>query len=113
MVSMYVLHRYEDFYALVDSAWTAAKMLVGEQQVDENSLVVSDDYHHADKYRTVGELMRAWSKEGQIVDVVSDLLEETTHWSLMSWTLEEQICGQKKITEDNILPYVLGGLHLK
>lgn len=21
--------------------------------------------------------------------------------------------GQKKITEDNILPYVLGGLHLK
>ena len=47
MVSMYVLHRYEDFYALVDSAWTAAKMLVGEQQVDENSLVVSDDYHRA------------------------------------------------------------------
>ena len=30
MASVYVLHRYEDFYALVDSAWTAAKMLVGE-----------------------------------------------------------------------------------
>ena len=43
MASVYVLHHYEDFYALVDSAWTAAKMLVGEQQVDENSLVVSND----------------------------------------------------------------------
>lgn len=30
MASVYVLHHYEDFYALVDSAWTAAKMLVGE-----------------------------------------------------------------------------------
>lgn len=44
MASVYVLHHYEDFYALVDSAWTAAKMLVEEQQVDENSFVVSDDY---------------------------------------------------------------------
>lgn len=33
--------------------------------------------------------MKAWSREGQIVDIVSYLLEETTHWSLMSWTLEE------------------------
>lgn len=96
MASVYVLHHYEDFYALVDSAWTAAKMLVGEQQVDENSYVVSDDYHRAGKYRTVGELMEAWSREGQIVDVVSYLLEETTHWSLMSWTLEEQILWTKE-----------------
>ena len=96
MASVYVLHHYEDFYALVDSPWTAAKMLVGEQQVDENSFVVSDDYQCAGKYRTVGELMKAWSKEGQIVDVVSDLLEETTHWSLMSWTLEEQILWTKE-----------------
>ena len=96
MASVYVLHHYEDFYALVDSAWTAAKMLVEEQQVDENSFVVSDDYHSAGKYRTVGELMEAWSRKGQIVDVVSYLLEETTHWSLMSWTLEEQILWTKE-----------------
>ena len=96
MASVYVLHHYEDFYALVDSAWTAAKMLVGEQQVDENSFVVSDDYQYAGKYRTVGELMEAWSREGQIVDIVSYLLEETTHWSLMSWTLEEQILWTKE-----------------
>ena len=88
MSDVYFLYHYEDFYALVDSAWTAVKMLVGEQQVDENSLVVSDDYHRAGKYRTVGELMRAWSKEGQIVDVVSELLEGTTYWSLISWTLD-------------------------
>lgn len=96
MASVYVLYYYEEFYALVDSAWTAAKMLVGEQQVDENSIVVSDDYHRAGEYRTVSELMKAWSKEGQIVDVVSDLLEKTTHWSLMSWTLEEQILWTKE-----------------
>ena len=30
MASVYVLHHYEDFYALVDSPWTAAKMLVGD-----------------------------------------------------------------------------------
>ena len=96
MASVYVLHHYEDFYALADSAWTAAKMLVGEQQVDETSFVVSDDYHRAGEYRTVGDLMEAWSKEGQIVDVVSDLLAETTHWSLMSWTLEEQILWTKE-----------------
>lgn len=45
MASVYVLHHYEDFYALVDSAY---------------------------------------------------LLEETTHWSLMSWTLEEQILWTKE-----------------
>lgn len=83
-------------YGLAESATIAAKMLVGEQQVDETSFVVSDDYHRAGKYRTVGELMKAWSKEGQIVDVVSYLLEETTHWSLMSWTLEEQILWTKE-----------------
>lgn len=96
MASVYVLNGYGDFYALVDSAWTAAKMLVGEQQVDENSLVVYNDYYCADKYRTVGELMKAWSKEGQIVDVVSELLEGTTYWLLMSWTLEEQTLWTKE-----------------
>ena len=30
MASVYVLHHYEDFYALVDSTWTAAKVLIGE-----------------------------------------------------------------------------------
>lgn len=90
MASVYVLRHYEDFYALVDSAWTAAKMLVEEQRIDENSRVIYNDYYRADKYRTVGELMKAWSKEGQIVDVVSELLEGTTYWLLMSWTLEEQ-----------------------
>ena len=49
MASVYLLYHYEDFYALVDSPWTAAKMLVGEQQVDETSFVVSDDYHRAGK----------------------------------------------------------------
>lgn len=32
----------------------------------------------------------------QIVDVVSDLLEETTYWSLMPWTLEEQTLWTKE-----------------
>ena len=96
MASVYVLHHYEDFYALVDFAWTAAKMLVEEQYIDENSFVVSDDYLRAGKYRTVGVLMKAWSREGQIVDIVSYLLEETSHWSLMSWTLEEQILWTKE-----------------
>lgn len=95
MSNVYLLYHCDDLYAVVDSAWTAAKMLVGEWQVDEDSLVVSDDYHRAGKYRTVGELMKAWSKEGQMVDVVSDLLEETTHWSLMSWTLEKQTLWTK------------------
>lgn len=41
--------------------------------------------------------MKAYSREDQIVDVVVELLEGTTHWSLMAWTLKEQIYGQKKI----------------
>lgn len=43
MASVYVLHHYEDFYALVDSAWTAAKMLVEEQQVNEDSILAAND----------------------------------------------------------------------
>lgn len=97
MVSMYVLHHCGDeFYALVDSAWTAAKMLVGEWQVDEDSRLVANDRSHAGKYRTLGELMKAFSREDQIVDVVTELLEGTTHWSLMAWTLEEQILWTKE-----------------
>lgn len=97
MVNMYVLyHCGDEFYALVDSAWTAAKMLVGEWQVDEDSRLVANDRSHAGKYRTLGELMKAFSREDQIVDVVTELLEGTTHWSLMAWTLEEQILWTKE-----------------
>ena len=97
MVNMYVLyHSGDEFYALVDSAWTAAKMLVGEWQVDEDSLLVANDRDHVGKYRTLGELMKAYSREGQTVGVVAELLEETTHWSLMAWTLEEQILWTKE-----------------
>lgn len=96
MASVYVLYHCNDLYAVVDSAWTAAKMLVGECQVDEDSTLVANDHSHAGKYRTLGELMKAYSREGQTVSVVADLLEETTHWSLMSWTLEEQILWTKE-----------------
>lgn len=97
MVNMYVLyHCGDEFYALVDSAWTAAKMLVGEWQVDEDSILVANDRSHAGKYRTLGELMKAYSREGQTVGVVADLLEGTTHWSLMAWTLEEQTLWTKE-----------------
>lgn len=97
MVNMYVLyHCGDEFYALVDSAWTAAKMLVEERQVDENSILVANDRSHAGKYRTLGELMKAYSREGQTVGVVADLLEETTHWSLMAWRLEEQTLWTKE-----------------
>lgn len=93
---VWVLYSDHGLEGIAASDVEAARMLVGEQQVDESSFVVSDDYQCAGKYRTVGELMEAWAKEGQIVDVVSDLLEETTHWSLMSWTLEEQILWTKE-----------------
>ena len=97
MSNVYILYYHGDeFYALVDSAWTAAKMLVGEWQVDEDSILVANDRDHAGKYRTLGELMKAHSRENQIVDVVAELLEETTHWSLMAWRLEEQILWTKE-----------------
>lgn len=92
MNNVYVLYYCGDeFYALVDSAWTAAKMLVEEQQIDEDSILAANDCSHAGKYRTLGELMKAHSRGDQIVDVVAELLEGTTHWSLMAWTLKEQI----------------------
>ena len=96
MANVYLLYHGNDLYAVVDSAWTAAKMLVGEWQVDEDSILVANDHSHAGKYRTLGELMKAYSREGQTVGVVADLLEETTHWSLMSWTLEEQTLWTKE-----------------
>lgn len=96
MSDVYFLYHCDDLYAVVDSAWTAAKMLVGEWQVDEDSILVANDRSHAGKYRTLGELMKAYSREGQIVDVVAELLEETTHWSLMVWRLEEQILWTKE-----------------
>lgn len=95
MSNVYLLYHCDDLYAVVDSAWTAAKMLVGEWQVDEDSLLVVNDRDHAGKYRTLGELMKAYSREDQVVDVVAELLEETTHWSLMAWTLEEQTLWTK------------------
>lgn len=92
MNNVYVLYYCGDeFYALVDSAWTAAKMLVGERQVDEDSVLAANDRSYAGKYRTLGELMKAYSRGDQIVDVVAELLEGTTHWSLIAWTLKEQI----------------------
>lgn len=97
MSNVYVLYYHGDeFYALVDSAWTAAKMLVGEWQVDEDSILVANDRSHAGKYRTLGELMKAYSKENQIVDVVAELLKETAPWSLMAWRLEEQTLWTKE-----------------
>lgn len=95
MASVYLLYHCDDLYAVIDSAWTAAKMLVGEWQVDEDSLLVANDRDHAGKYRTLGELMKAYSREDQVVDVVTELLEETTHWSLMAWTLEKQTLWTK------------------
>lgn len=97
MSDVYILyHCGDEFYALVDSAWTAAKMLVGEWQVDEDSILVANDRSHAGKYRTLGELVKAYSRENQIVDVVAELLEETTPWSLMTWRLEEQTLWTKE-----------------
>ena len=96
MSNVYLLYHCNDLYAIVDSAWTAAKMLVGEWQVDEDSRLVANDRSHAGKYRTLGELMKAFSREDQIVDVVTELLEETTPWSLMTWRLEEQTLWTKE-----------------
>lgn len=63
MNNVYVLYYCSDeFYALVDSAWTAAKMLVGERQVDEDSVLAANDRSYAGKYRTLGELMKAYSR---------------------------------------------------
>lgn len=96
MVSMYLLYHYDDIYAVVDSAWTAAKMLVEKQQIDEDLTLVRHSSYRATEYKTFGELMKAWSREGQTVGVVSDLLERTTYWSFIGWTLVEQTLWTKE-----------------
>lgn len=90
MASVYLLYHYDAIYAVVDSAWTAAKLLVEKRQIDEDLTLVTYPSYHAGEYKTLGELMRAWLREGQTIGVISDLLEGISSWSLMEWRLVEQ-----------------------